>query len=111
MDPGVVYEPYLLGERSYGVGAASYAYFGKDVRELSLAECASLVGITNNPSRYDPYLNKDAEVTNDAANRKRAKLVLWNMFDQNMIDEETYDAACQDVDDLVFVMGSPRAAA
>ena len=97
-----------LGERSYGVGAASYAYFGKDVRELSLAECASLVGITNNPSRYDPYLNKDAEVTNDAANRKRAKLVLWNMFDQNMIDEETYDAACQDVDDLVFVMGSPE---
>lgn len=95
-----------LGERSYGVGAASYAYFGKDVRDLSLAECASLVGITNNPSRYDPYLNKDAEVTNDEANRKRAKLVLWNMFDQHMIDEETYDAACQDVDDLVFVMGS-----
>lgn len=97
-----------LGERSYGVGAASYAYFAKDVRELSLAECASLVGITNNPSRYDPYLNKDAEVTNDAANRKRAKLVLWNMFDQGMIDEATYDAACQDVDDLVFVMGSPE---
>lgn len=95
-----------FGERSYGVGAASYAYFGKDVRELSLAECASLVGITNNPSRYDPYLNKDAEVTNDAANRKRAKLVLWNMFDQEMIDEATYDRACQDVDDLVFVMGS-----
>ena len=97
-----------LGERSYGVGAASYAYFGKDVRELTLAQCASLVGITNNPSRYDPYLNKDAEVTNDAANRKRAKLVLWNMFDQGMIDEKTYDKACQDVDDLVFVMGSPE---
>ncbi len=74
-----------FGERCNGVGAASYAYFGKDVRELSLAQCASLVGITNNPSRYDPYLNKNAEVTNDAANRKRAKLVLKNMWEQNMI--------------------------
>lgn len=105
-----ILEQYLnlvyFGERSYGVGAASWAYFGKDVTELDLAECASLVGITNNPSRYDPYLNKTAEVTNDEANRKRAKLVLWNMFDQKMIDEETYQAACDEVDRLVFVMGS-----
>lgn len=96
----------FFGERSYGVGAASYAYFGKDVRELSLAQCASLVGITNNPSRYDPYLNKDKEVTNDEANRKRAKLVLGNMLDQGMIDEETYNAACDEVDTMEFVMGS-----
>lgn len=96
----------FFGERSYGVGAASYAYFGKDVRELSLAQCASLVGITNNPSRYDPYLNKDKEVTNDEANRNRAKLVLWNMWDQGKIDETTYSAACDEVDTMEFVMGS-----
>lgn len=105
-----ILEQYLnlvyFGERCYGVGAASWAYFGKDVRELDLAQCASLVGITNNPSRYDPYLNKTAEVTNEEANRKRAKLVLWNMFDQKMIDEETYETACDEVDRLVFVMGS-----
>lgn len=97
-----------LGERCYGVGAASWAYFGKDVKELSLAQCASLVGITNNPSRYDPYLNKNLEFTNDMANRKRAKLVLWNMFDQKMIDEATYDAACAEVDAMEFVAGSPE---
>ena len=97
-----------LGERCYGVGAASWVYFGKDVRELSLAQCASLVGITNNPSRYDPSLNKSVEVTNDMANRKRAKLVLWNMFDQEVIDEATYDAACAEVDAMEFVMGSPE---
>ncbi len=97
-----------LGERCYGVGAASWAYFGKDVRELSLAQCASLVGITNNPSRYDPYLNRNAEYTNDAANRKRAKLVLELMREQGKIDQATYEAACGEVDVMEFVSGSPE---
>lgn len=44
-----------LGQGCYGVQAASQVYFGKDVSELSLAECASLAGITNNPSLYSPY--------------------------------------------------------
>ncbi|MDE6281417.1 MAG: transglycosylase domain-containing protein, partial [Oscillospiraceae bacterium] len=44
-----------LGNRCYGVQAASKYYFGKDVWDLSLAECASLAGITNNPSLYAPY--------------------------------------------------------
>ena len=107
-----ILEGYLnlsyLGERSYGVGAASWVYFGKDVTELDLAQCASLVGITNNPSRYDPYLNKNLETTNDMANRKRAKLVLDNMLDQAMIDQATYDAACAEVDTMEFVKGSPE---
>ena len=34
-------------------------YFGKNVEELDLAQCASLIGITNNPSIYDPYLNPE----------------------------------------------------
>lgn len=105
-----IIEDYLnqiyLGERCYGVGAASWVYFGKDVRELSLAQCASLVGITNNPSRYDPYLNKSAEVTNDQANRQRAKLILSEMLDQEKIDQAEYDAACAEVDALEFVRGS-----
>ena len=38
-----------LGEGCNGVRSASQVYFGKDVSELTLAECASLIGITNNP--------------------------------------------------------------
>lgn len=95
-----------FGERCYGIYTASYMYFGKDVTELSLAQCASLIGIPNNPSRYDPYLNKDKEVTNDMANRKRAKTILWAMFDQEFISEEEYDAACAEVDTMVFVQGN-----
>ncbi len=44
-----------LGCGCYGVQAASQYYFGKDVSELDLAECASLAGITNGPSLYSPY--------------------------------------------------------
>lgn len=45
----------FLGSGCYGVQAASKKYFGKDVSDLTLAECASLAGITNNPSQYGPY--------------------------------------------------------
>ena len=45
----------FLGNGCYGVQAAAETYFGKHVSELTLAECASLAGITNNPSLYSPY--------------------------------------------------------
>ena len=76
-----------LGEGCYGVGSASYKYFGKDVSELTLAECASLIGITNNPSLYDPYINRER-------NLKRQQLILDEMYDQGFIETEAeYRAA------------------
>ena len=44
-----------LGHGAYGVQAAAQNYFGKDVEELSLAECAMLAGLPQAPSRYSPY--------------------------------------------------------
>ena len=53
-----ILEAYLnyiyLGQGCNGVYTAAYTYFGKHVSELDLAECACLIGITNNPSKYDP---------------------------------------------------------
>lgn len=46
-----------LGKGCYGVQTAAQFYFGKDVSELSVAECASLIAITNNPSLYGPMYN------------------------------------------------------
>ncbi|MCI6054283.1 transglycosylase domain-containing protein [Dysosmobacter sp.] len=43
-----------LGQGCYGVQTAAQFYFGKDVSELDVAECASLIAITNNPSMYGP---------------------------------------------------------
>lgn len=85
-----------LGEQSYGVRTASYTYFGKDVSQLSLAECASLIAITNNPSLYDPYISDSTR----AKNRDRQLMVLAAMRDQGYITESQYSAAA--AEELVF---------
>ena len=75
-----------LGQGCYGVGAAARAYFGKDVWELNLAECASLIGITNNPSKYDLYIYPEN-------NRIRAHTILRQMYEQDYITYEQYQEA------------------
>ena len=79
----------FLGEGCYGVGAASKAYFGKEVWQLDLAECASLIGITNSPSLYDPYISEDTK----ANNKRRQETILWAMYEQGYISYEEYDSA------------------
>ena len=75
-----------LGYRCYGVQTAADRYFGKDVSELTLAECAVLAGLTNNPSVYDVY-NHPEKV------KERQELILAQMLEQGMIDQATHDAA------------------
>lgn len=92
-DKNVILENYLntinLGAGSYGVQAASQKYFNKDVWDLNLSECATLAGITQNPSKFDPIVNpKD--------NAKRKKEVLQHMLDQGYIDQAQYDEAMND---------------
>ena len=86
-----------LGEQAYGVRTASYAYFGKDVSELDLAQCASLIAITNNPSIYDPYIS---DYTREK-NRERQLNILYEMLDQGYISEAEYQEARNE--ELVFV--------
>ena len=100
----------FLGEGCRGVYTASYAYFGKHVSQLSLAECASLIGITNNPSRYDPYLSltitdpeTGEEVTNRQRNKKRQETILNEMLEQGLITQEEHDQAV--AEELHFVRG------
>ena len=96
-----------LGQNCNGVYTASYAYFGKPVSELSLAECASLIGITNNPSKYDPLGTlevKDPETgevkTAKDFNKERQLTILNAMLEQEYITQEEYDAAVSE--ELVF---------
>ena len=98
-----ILEAYLnevfFGNRCYGVVTASKKYFNKDVSELTLAESASLVAITNNPSRFDPIRNDWTRENN----RERQLLVLEAMLEQGKIDEATYEAAKNE--DVVFSDG------
>lgn len=75
-----------LGENCEGVESASQVYFGKSVSELDLAECAALIGITNNPSIYDPYINADK-------NKERQVIILDQMLEQKYITQEQHDTA------------------
>lgn len=69
-----------------GVQSASHAYFGKDVSELNLAECASIVGITKYPTKYNP-------LTNPENNKERQETVLYKMHELEMISDEEYQEA------------------
>ncbi|MEG2097580.1 MAG: transglycosylase domain-containing protein, partial [Pseudoflavonifractor sp.] len=88
-----------LGEHCNGVSTASYVYFGKDVSQLSLAECASLISITNNPSIFNPYLSgKDENGEIDPNwgkknNTDRALKVIGRMLELDKIDRAEYDEA------------------
>ena len=72
-----------FGHGCYGIGAAADYYFGKDVSQLTLAESASIVGITNNPSMYSPYANKKA-------NKDRQELILSSMLKYEYITQQEY---------------------
>ena len=92
-----------MGSTIYGIETAAQAYYGKDVRNLSLAECASLAGITNWPTRYIP--NSDE---NKANNMERAHLILDLMFEQGMITEEEHTQAMQEEIDFTFNPGAGK---
>lgn len=74
-----------LTGRIAGVEAGAQAYFGKHVSDLTLAECASLAGITKNPTKYSPYNTED--------HLERRNFILYNMYDQGKITEAEYNEA------------------
>ena len=67
-----------FGEGCWGVQRAAHKYFGKDVSELSLAECAAIAGITNLPTYYDPFYNEEN-------NKRRQETILREMYNQGYI--------------------------
>ena len=83
-----------LSQKCNGVASASLAYFGKEVSELSLAECASIAGITQYPTKYDPLQNPEN-------NKKRQLVILKKMYDLGFISKKEYEEAKEEK--LVFV--------
>lgn len=77
-----ILEMYLnqinYGSGAYGVQAAAQTYFGKDVKDLNLAQCALLAGLPNRPTYFNPY--KDKTAAQEQRNR-----VLDNMLQEHMI--------------------------
>ncbi len=88
-----IMENYLntinLGQNTLGVQSASQRYFGKDVSELTLSECATLAAITQNPTGYNP-------ISHPEENNERRLKVLENMLDQGYITNAEYEEAVAD---------------
>ncbi|MEE1043311.1 MAG: penicillin-binding transpeptidase domain-containing protein, partial [Clostridia bacterium] len=85
---------FYLGQGCNGIKSASLYYFKKDVGELTIAEGASLVGITQYPSLYDPLVNPDK-------NKEKQEIVLAKMLEHEYITQEEYDEAI--AEELKFV--------
>lgn len=85
-----ILEVYLntiaLGQGLNGVQTAANTYFGKDVGELTLAECASIAGITQYPTKYNPFINP-------GYNKERQEIILSKMQELDMISKEEYQEA------------------
>lgn len=75
-----------LGNGCYGVQTAANTYFGKDVSQLDLAQCATIAGLTRSPSTYDPFTHPDTT-------KARSKYVLDWMLKLKMITQAQHDQA------------------
>ena len=113
-DKSVVLEWYLnyiyLGNGCRGVKAAAEKYFGKELEDLTAAECACIISITNNPTIFNPISDKEITYkgeTRTAAewNEIRRTDVLWAMHGYGYLtDAEYIEALAQE---LVFTSGIP----
>lgn len=90
----------FLGHRSYGFAAASRAYFGKPLTEITLAEAAMLAGIPRAPSRYNPIANY-----NEA--KRQQVVVLRRMLNLGYITQDEHQAALDQAIEIRTAEGMP----
>ncbi|AMP09370.1 penicillin-binding, 1A family protein [Collimonas arenae] len=75
-----------LGQRSFGFAAAARTYFGKDLKDITLAQAAMLAGLPKAPSAYNPVVNPKRA-------RIRQEYILKRMLELKFISQEQYDQA------------------
>ncbi|MCG3725220.1 PBP1A family penicillin-binding protein [Vibrio cincinnatiensis] len=84
-----------LGYRSYGVGAAAQTYFGKDAKDLTLGEIATIAGLPKAPSTMNPIHSVERAT-------QRRNVVLLRMLSENYITEHEYEQARAEILDAKF---------
>ena len=75
-----------MGNGNYGMLTTAKSYYGKDLKDLSIAQLSLLAGIPQAPSQYDPYTNPDAA-------QSRRDIVLAEMYEDGNITKSEYDTA------------------
>lgn len=94
-----ILEAYLntisLGGSNYGIKTAAMDYFGKELHELTIKECAILAGLAQNPSYYNPRLNYYVR-DNYEATENRTRAVLKTMYESGRITYDEYQEALEE---------------
>ncbi len=95
-----ILEAYLnvvnFGNNCQGVQAASQLYFGQDIQKCSIAQCAAIAGITQNPSQWNPLIYPEN-------NKKRREIVIKEMYKQGKITKKEYEDAMKESKNMKFV--------
>ena len=95
-----ILEAYLnvvnFGNNCQGVESAAQLYFDKSIKDCSIAECAAIAGITQNPSLWNPLIYPDN-------NKQRREIVINEMYDQGKITKSEYDNAMKESANMTFV--------
>ncbi len=95
-----ILEGYLnvvnFGNNCQGCEAASELYFNKPISECSIAECAAIAGITQNPSKWNPLVYPEN-------NKIRRETIINEMYDQGKITKEEFDQAMLESANMTFV--------
>ncbi len=93
-----------LGNRAYGIEAAAQVYYGKSIRDLSLAQMAMIAGLPKAPSRYNPLMDP-------VRSKERRDWILGRMFRLGKIDDARYKAALAEPIDARYHVQTPELAA
>ncbi|QRY80006.1 penicillin-binding protein 1A [Pseudomonas sp. PDNC002] len=93
-----------LGNRAYGVEAAAQVYYGKSIKDLSLAQMAMIAGLPKAPSRYNPLANA-------ARSLERRNWILERMLKLGFIDQPRYEAAIKEPVGASYHVQTPELAA
>lgn len=95
-----ILEAYLnvvnFGNSCQGVESAAQLYFDKSIKDCSIAECAAIAGITQNPSKWNPLMYPEN-------NKIRRDIIINEMYSQEKITKAEYEQAKKDSENMTFV--------
>ena len=90
-----------LGNRAYGIEAAAQVYYGKSIRDLSIAQMAMIAGLPKAPSRFNP-------LANPVRAKERRDWILGRMHKLGKIDQSAYDVALAEPINASYHVQSPE---
>jgi penicillin-binding protein 1A len=90
-----------LGNRAYGIEAAAQVYYGKSIRDISLAQMATIAGLPKAPSSFNPLINP-------VRSKERRDWILGRMFKLGKIDQARYQAALSEPNSATYHGSTPE---